>query len=47
MRGARLDILASDRATGHAVGGDLAIIDEAGLMPEVSAGAYGRRLRRL
>ena len=34
LRGSRLDILASDRATGHAVGGDLAIIDESGLMPE-------------
>ena len=34
MRGARLDILASDRATGHAVGGDLVIVDEAGLLEE-------------
>ena len=34
MHGARLDILASDRATGHAVGGDLVIVDEAGLLEE-------------
>ena len=34
QRGARLDILASDRASGHAVGADLAIIDEAGLLEE-------------
>ena len=32
--GALLSILASDKATGHAVGADLAIIDEAGLIPE-------------
>ena len=31
---ARLTILASDKATGHAVGADLAIIDEAGLIQE-------------
>lgn len=30
----RIDFLAADRATGHAVGADLAVIDEAGLMPE-------------
>ena len=34
LRGSRLDFLASDRATGHAVGGDIAIIDEAGLLEE-------------
>ena len=34
LRGARLDILASDRASGHAVGADLAVIDEAGLLEE-------------
>ena len=34
QRGARLDILASDRASGHAVGADIAVIDEAGLLPE-------------
>ena len=33
-RGARLDILASDKATGHAIGADLVIIDEAGLLEE-------------
>ena len=30
----RIDFLAADRATGHALGADIAIIDEAGLMPE-------------
>ncbi len=30
----RIDFLAADRATGHALGADVAIIDEAGLMPE-------------
>lgn len=30
----RIDFLAADRATGHAIGADLAVIDEAGLMPE-------------
>ena len=34
LNGSRLDFLAADKATGHAVGCDLAIIDEAGLMPE-------------
>ena len=29
-----ITILASDRATGHAIGTDLAIVDEAGLLPE-------------
>lgn len=33
-RGARLDFLAADKGTGHAIGADLAIIDEAGLMQE-------------
>ena len=32
--GARLTILASDKATGHAVGGDIAVVDEAGLLQE-------------
>ena len=32
--GATLTILASDKATGHAIGADLAVIDEAGLIPE-------------
>ncbi len=31
---ARLDFLAADKATGHAIGADLAIIDEAGLLQE-------------
>lgn len=30
----RVDFLAADKATGHAIGCDVAIIDEAGLMPE-------------
>ena len=34
QNGARLSILASDKATGHAIGCDLAVIDEAGLIPE-------------
>ena len=32
--GSRLDFLAADKATGHAIGADLALIDEAGLMQE-------------
>ena len=32
--GAKLDILAADKASGHAVGADLSIIDEAGLLAE-------------
>jgi len=32
----RVDILAADKATGHAIGADIAIIDEAGLLPERS-----------
>ena len=32
--GARVDFLAADKATGHAIGADLAIIDEAGLLQE-------------
>ena len=34
--GTRCDILASDKATGHAIGADLAIIDEGGLLQETS-----------
>lgn len=30
----RIDFLAADKATGHAIGCDLAVVDEAGLMPE-------------
>ena len=36
LNGARVDILAADKATGHAVGADIALIDEAGLLPEAS-----------
>ena len=32
--GTRCDILASDRSTGHSLGADLVILDEAGLLPE-------------
>ena len=32
--GVRIDFLAADKASGHALGADLAIIDEAGLLPE-------------
>ena len=34
LNGSRLTILASDKATGHALGADLAIVDEAGLLDE-------------
>ena len=34
LNGARLTCLASDKATGHAVGGDIAVVDEAGLLDE-------------
>ncbi|MYA41277.1 MAG: hypothetical protein F4Z31_05945 [Gemmatimonadetes bacterium] len=34
LYGSRVDFLAADRASGHALGADLAIIDEAGLLPE-------------
>ena len=33
-QGAQLDFLAADKGSGHAVGGDLAILDEGGLMEE-------------
>lgn len=36
----RLDFLAADRATGHALGADLAVIDEAGLMQENQRGLF-------
>ena len=34
VRGSRIDFLAADKASGHALGADIAIIDEAGLLPE-------------
>ena len=34
LKNSRIDFLAADKATGHALGADLAIIDEAGLLPE-------------
>lgn len=34
LNDARVDFLAADKATGHAVGADLALIDEAGLLQE-------------
>lgn len=34
LKGAQLDFLAADKASGHAIGGDIAIIDEGGLMDE-------------
>ena len=40
-RGARLTILASDKATGHALGSDLAVLDEAGLLPESNRDLWG------
>ena len=39
--GTRVDILASDKATGHAVGADLSIIDEGGLIPESGRDLWG------
>ena len=39
--GARLTILASDKATGHALGADLAVIDEAGLIQESLRDLWG------
>lgn len=54
LNGARVDFLASDRSSGHASSADLAIIDEAGLLPDTaqplwaavehSLGARGGRL---
>ena len=38
--GRRLDFLAADKATGHALGADLAIIDEAGLLGERQRGLW-------
>ena len=34
LQGAELTILASDKATGHALGADLAVVDESGLLQE-------------
>ena len=34
LHGSRVDILAADKATGNAVGADIALIDEAGLLDE-------------
>ena len=34
--GSRVTFLAADKATGHAIGSDLVIVDEAGLLPEAS-----------
>ena len=36
----RIDFLAADRATGHALGADLALIDEAGLLDEGARGLW-------
>ena len=38
--GARLDILAADKASGHALGCDLVVLDEAGLLPEARRGLW-------
>ena len=40
LNGARLDFLAADKASGHAAGADLAIIDEGGLLPEPKRGLW-------
>ena len=41
LQGTRCDFLASDKATGHALGADLALIDEAGLIPEAGRDLWG------
>ena len=41
LDGARLQILASDKATGHAIAADLAVIDEAGLIQESQRELWG------
>ena len=38
--GAQIDILAADKATGHAIGADLAIVDEAGQLQENRRGLW-------
>ena len=42
--GSRCDFLAADKATGHAIGADMAIIDEAGLLPELKRGLWDAML---
>lgn len=42
--GSRCDFLAADKATGHAIGSDLAIIDEAGLLGEPQRGLWDAML---
>ena len=41
LQEARLTILASDKATGHALGADIAVIDEAGLIGESQRDLWG------
>ena len=40
LHGARVDFLAADKASGHALGADLALIDEAGLLQENKRGLW-------
>lgn len=40
----RLDFLAADKATGHGIGADMAVIDEAGLMAEPQRGLFNAML---
>ena len=40
LRGTTVDFLAADKATGHAIGADLAVIDEAGLLQENLRGLW-------
>lgn len=42
--GTRCDFLAADKSTGHAIGADFAIIDEAGLLPETKRGLWDAML---
>ena len=44
LQGASCQFLATDRGTGHAKGADLAIIDEAGLMPESQRAVWNAML---
>lgn len=42
--GAKVNFLAADKATGHAIGADIALIDEAGLMRENQRGLWNAML---
>ena len=44
LQGAQCQFLATDKGTGHAKGADLAIVDEAGLMPEAQRDTWNAML---